>query len=182
MHVVETDEEVMRANNGEWPDDEYKNNVLIPKTTKDVIVLKNVVYLMKDIPEELLRKAKANGFKAYILKLTIDQLNQRNAKRIKEEGYDNANQWFECQLEYLDKLGQSNLIDGYIDGNLPTAEIANEIIAIVSNQHKKRSSNLIHNTQPMYLCLIDPMGLFCYYFKLRSNYFDKYKSRGYRIC
>lgn len=31
LKVAETDEEVTKANNGVWPDDEYKNNVLILK-------------------------------------------------------------------------------------------------------------------------------------------------------
>ena len=33
LHIAETDEEVMKANDGVWPDDELKNKVLVPKTT-----------------------------------------------------------------------------------------------------------------------------------------------------
>jgi len=40
---------------------EYKNTVLIPKTTNDIISRDNIVYLMKDIPKELLHKARANA-------------------------------------------------------------------------------------------------------------------------
>lgn len=135
LQVAETDEEVTKANNGEWPKDEYKNTVLIPKTTKDIISRDKVVFLMKDIPTELLHKARAYGFTIVVLRLTLEQLNERNAKRIKEEGYDDATQWFKGQLDYLDSLDNGHLIDVYIDGNLPTEQIANEIMALASNRH-----------------------------------------------
>lgn len=127
--VVETDEEIMRANGGEWPtDDEYKNRVLVPQTTKAVISRDQVVFLMKDIPVELLRKARDNGFKIILLTHTLEQLIERNAKRMAEEGYPDASAWFAGQLERLQDLVDAGLIDERIDGNLPTSEIAVEVL------------------------------------------------------
>lgn len=136
LEVAETDEEVVKANNGVWPEDDYKNNVLIPRTTNDIISRDSVVYLMKDIPQNLLQEARDNGFKIIVLKLTLEQLNQRNAKRMKEENYDDASQWFKGQLNYLDSLDKAKLIDGYIDGNLPTAQIAEKVLSLIKDQGK----------------------------------------------
>jgi len=136
LHVAETDEEVIKANDGQWPSDDYKDKVLLPKTTGEIISQNNVVYLVKDIPKGLLQKARANGFKIIVLKLTLEQLSERDSKRIKEESYVSAARWFKGQLDYLDSLDNENLIDGYIDGNLPTAQIANEVVDLAVNQHK----------------------------------------------
>jgi len=127
LHVAETDEEILRANNGTWPTDDYKNKVLIPQTTNEIISQTNIVYLAKDMPDDLLRKARDNGFKVIVLRLTLQQLNERNTRRINEEGYDDASQWFKGQLEHLENLSKAGLVDEYIDGNLPTAEIASKL-------------------------------------------------------
>jgi gluconate kinase len=134
LKVAETDEEVVNANNGEWPADDYKNAVLIPKTTNDIISRNEVVYLMKDIPKDLLHKAREKGFTVVVLRLTLEQLKERNIKRMKEEGYDSAEQWFKGQLDYLENLDKEGLVDGYIDGNLPTEQIAKEVIGLASKQ------------------------------------------------
>lgn len=132
LHIAETDEEVVKANNNEWPsDDEYKDNVLIPQTASEVISRAEVVYFMKDIPVELLKKARRNGFKIIVLKLTLRQLNSRNTKRMKEEGYDDASRWFQGQLDELDRLNHQDLVDVIIDGNLSTPKIADEILGLI---------------------------------------------------
>ena len=132
LHIAETDEEVVKANNNEWPsDDEYKDSVLIPQTTSEIISRAEVVYFMKDVPVDLLKKARQNGFKVVVLKLTINQLKDRNTKRMKEEGYDDASQWLQGQLDELDRLNHQGLVDVIIDGNLPTPRIADEILGLI---------------------------------------------------
>jgi len=137
LNVAETDEEIMRANNGQWPEDDYKNTVLIPQTTNEIITRDNVIYLMKDIPKELLLKARANGFRVIVLRLTLEQLNERNTKRMKEEGYDSAERWFQGQLDYLNDLDKDSLIDESIDGNMPTHEIADNVINLAAIYHRE---------------------------------------------
>lgn len=56
LHIAETDEEVMKANNDVWPDDELKNKVLVPRTTNEIISRENVVYFASYIPTELIQK------------------------------------------------------------------------------------------------------------------------------
>lgn len=131
LHVAETDEEVVKANNGEWPSDHtYKDEVLIPQTINEIITRDQVIYLMKDMPIELLRKAKQNGFKVVILKLTKEQLLSRNKKRMAEEGYDDAAEWFDGQLKELDTFDKEELVDQHIDGDLSTEEIAQEVVKL----------------------------------------------------
>ena len=132
LHVVETDEEVLKANNGTWPKDDYKHKVLMPQITNEIISQANIVYLAKEMPDGSLRKARENGFKIIVLKLSLQRLDARNAKRMNEEGYDDASQWFKGQLEHLENLSKLGLVDEYIDGNLPTAEIADKINNLLS--------------------------------------------------
>lgn len=132
IHVVENDEEVMKANNNDWPSTD-KYHSFVDKTFNEVISRNKIVYLMKDLSPELLRKARDKGFKAIILKLTIEQLNERNTKRMKEEGYEDASMWFEGQLKQLDELSKEKLIDGYIDGNLATEQIADRVIKLAES-------------------------------------------------
>jgi gluconate kinase len=90
------------------------------------------VFLTNDIPKDLLLKAKAKGFKIIVLRLTLEQLNERNTKRMNE----GAAGWLESQLDYLDSLMNDGLVDGCIDGSLQTEQIASKVIALASNRHK----------------------------------------------
>ncbi len=83
LHIAETDEEVMKANNDVWPDDELKNKVLVPKTTNEIITRENVIYFASYIPTELLQKAKKKGFKIIVLETPLEVLNKRNTNRMK---------------------------------------------------------------------------------------------------
>lgn len=94
------------------------------------------MFLTNDIPKDLLLKAKAKGFKIIVLRLTLEQLNERNTKRMNEERYDSAAGWLESQLDYLDSLMNDGLVDGCIDGSLQTEQIASKVIALASNRHK----------------------------------------------
>ncbi len=67
LNIAETDEEVMKANMGEWPDDKLKNEILVPQTTKEIISRPAVVYFASYIPEELIKSARSNGFRIILL-------------------------------------------------------------------------------------------------------------------
>lgn len=131
LEIAETDEEVVKANNGEWPSDvTYMKEVLIPRTINEIISRDKVIYLMKDMPIELLRKAKQKGFKVIVLQLTLEQLVKRNQKRMAEEGYADAAEWFEGQLQELDMFDKEGLVNQHVDGDLTTEEIAQEVIKL----------------------------------------------------
>ena len=127
LHIAETDEEVMKANNGVWPDNELKNKVLVPKTTNEIITRENVIYFASYIPTELLQKAKEEGFKIIFLETPLEVLNKRNTNRIKIEGYDDVSQWFKGQLDNYQSLTENNIVDQEVNGNQTVEKVADEV-------------------------------------------------------
>lgn len=128
--VAETDEEVMKANNDIWPDNELKNTILIPQTTKEIIARKAVVYLASYLPDELIKLARSNGFKVILLELTIDQLQRRNKQRMQVEDYQDAAPWIRMQLDNFTNLKEAGLIDKVIDGNQAVEALAQKIVLL----------------------------------------------------
>lgn len=128
LNIAETDEEVMNANNGIWPDDELKNKVLVPLTTKKIIDSKeSVIYFASYVPYVLIIKARQAGFVIIILEVDLASLEARNNERMKIEGYASASPWFKMQLDTYRDLKKLGLIDLIIDGSKPTKQIANSI-------------------------------------------------------
>ncbi|HUC95955.1 MAG TPA: hypothetical protein VMR76_03295 [Candidatus Saccharimonadia bacterium] len=127
LNIVETDEEVMKANNNVWPDDSLKNEVLIPNTTKQIINLSNAIYLASYIPTALLQEAKSKGFTIVLLEVSLETLLARNKNRMKVENYDDATPWLQMQLDGFDKLKSTSLIDVTIDGEASVETLAKKI-------------------------------------------------------
>jgi guanylate kinase len=127
LHIAETDEEVMKANNGVWPDDELKNKVLVPNTTNEIITRENVIYFASYIPTELLQKAKKKGFKIIVLETPLEVLNKRNTNRMKVEGYDDVSQWFKGQLDNYQSLAENHIVDQVVNGNQTVEKVADEV-------------------------------------------------------
>ena len=126
LHIAETDEEVMKANDGVWPDNELKNKVLVPKTTNEIITRENVIYFASYIPTELLQKAKEKGFKIITLGIPLEVLEKRNEKRMKAEGYDDVSQWFKGQLDNYQSLAENHIVDQVVNGNQTVEKVADE--------------------------------------------------------
>lgn len=117
LEVAETDEEVMKVNNGVWPDDDLKNKVLVPQTTKEILTRESVIYFASFVPVNLIKIARKRGFKIVLLKIGIDELKRRNTQRMKEEGYQDAAPYLRLQLDTFERLNNKELIDIVIDGN-----------------------------------------------------------------
>lgn len=127
LEIAETDEEVMKANNDVWPDDELKNKVLVPQTTKEIISRPSVVYLAAYVPDEQITEAKAKGFKVVLLDLTIEELAARNKQRMSTKNDRDAMPWIQLQLDTFDRLQKENLIDDVISGDQPVEILAKKI-------------------------------------------------------
>lgn len=127
LHIAETDEEVMKANNDVWPDNELKNKVLVPKTTNEIITRENVIYFASYIPTELLQKAKDKGFKIIVIKTPLEVLKKRNTNRMKTEGYDDVSPWFKGQLDNYKSLVESHIIDQAINGNQDVEKVVKAV-------------------------------------------------------
>lgn len=131
LDIAETDEEVMKANNNIWPDDDLKNKVLVPKTTREIIARDNVIYFASYIPTELLQDAKEKGFMIVILEVPEYELVRRNEKRMHEEGYDDVSPWFNGQLANFKELTEEGLVTKKINGNQMVEKVAEEILDLV---------------------------------------------------
>ena len=129
LHIAETDEEVMEANNNVWPSDELKNEILVPQTTKEIITRDSAVYFASYIPKELIKKARLNGFKVILLTISMEELVKRNKKRMQLENYQDATPWFAMQLDDYEQLKKSGLIDVVIDGTQTVEILAEQIVS-----------------------------------------------------
>ncbi len=132
FHIAETDEEVMKANGGDWPDDELKNKVLVPQTTREVISRNSVIYFASYIPEELIIGARKAGFKIVLLDIGIDALVDRNKKRMSVENYQDVSPFFKMQLNAFSGFAGRKLIDITLDGEKSVSDIAEAICRLAS--------------------------------------------------
>jgi guanylate kinase len=131
LHIAETDEEVMKANNDVWPDNDLKNKVLVPQTTNEIISRENVIYFASYVPEDLLLKAKQKGFEIVILEVPLKVLNERNEKRMAEEKYDDVSPWFSGQLDNFKELKSKGITDYFINGNQDIEKVAKDLKTFV---------------------------------------------------
>jgi GTPase SAR1 family protein len=129
--IAEIDEEILKANDNVWPQNrEYKENVIVPAISKEILEKSSVIYFSYTFPPDLLKEAKKKGFKTALLDVGIEELKRRNIKRMAEEGYDDISHWFELQLKNFNDLKKRGLIGKVIDGHQPPEQIAKEIIAL----------------------------------------------------
>lgn len=133
FHIAETDEEVMKANNNVWPDDELKNKVLVPKTTNEIISRENAIYFAGFIPDELLIKAKQKGFKIVILEVPLKVLIERNEKRMDEEKYDDVSAWFKGQLDNFAELKLKGIANYSLNGDQNIEKVVNNIKTLIES-------------------------------------------------
>lgn len=129
LNVREMDEEVMKANNNKWPNDNaYKDKILVPKVVSEIIAESEVIYLASYVPDEQLKLARDRGFKIVLLGIPLEELKLRNKKRMEIEGYDDATSWLQMQLDAFRRLQDQGLIDAVINGQNSTEKIAQKIL------------------------------------------------------
>ena len=127
LHIAETDEEVMKANNNVWPNNDLKNKVLVPQTTNEIISRESVIYFASYIPDDLLIKAKQKGFKIVILEVPLNILSERNEKRMADEKYDDVSPWFNGQLDNFKELKSKGIANYSINGNQGIEKVADDL-------------------------------------------------------
>jgi len=127
LHIAETDEEVMKANNNVWPNNDLKNKVLVPQTTNEIISRESVIYFASYIPDDLLIKAKQKGFKIVILEVPLNILSERNEKRMADEKYDDVSPWFNGQLDNFKELKSKGITNYSINGNQYIEKVADDL-------------------------------------------------------
>lgn len=132
LQVAEVDEEILKSNNGAWPEREYKDNIILPKIAQRILAQDSIIYFTYRFSEDDLKEAHKRDFKIIQLDVDINELHKRNLKRMAEEGYDDISHWFEIQLKNYQELREKGLIDQVIDGHQATEQIAQQIIDLTN--------------------------------------------------
>jgi adenylate kinase family enzyme len=136
LPLLEDDELFTELNDGEYPSDtEYKEKTLRPMLNEKIKSSDNIVFLTTYIEKSLLKELKEKDFKVIQINLERDEFNRRNIKRMKEEGYDDANQeWTDDIFKYHKEVRDEGLVDKVIEADKPVEEIADELVSFLSNQ------------------------------------------------
>ena len=133
--VFEIDEEILKLNNNEWPEDnKYKDNVLIPKIYKSMASKGSVIFITKSaFPASTLNQFKRASFKIILLRLSRSEISRRNEHRMKHESYADATPWIDGQLANHEDILAQGYIDDEIDASQSTEDIANALLNYNSN-------------------------------------------------
>ena len=131
LPLLEEDELFMELNGGEYPQDiEYKEKTLRPKLEEKIRQADNMIFLTSYCNPELLKELKSKGFKIIQLVLEMEEFNRRNEKRMKEQGYADANTWAKEVLGFHQEVRDAGLVDKKIDATLPVGEIAKSLLEV----------------------------------------------------
>ena len=131
MKVQEIDEELNRLNGGSFPKDmAYKNNILVPKIKKEVLNKDKIIFFTTAhyFTSEDIKIARLIGFKIIQLFVKKDELEKRNKRRMKNEGYEDHSQWFDGMLQYQKEMKDKGLV---VEANKPVEDVAQELIAFL---------------------------------------------------
>jgi hypothetical protein len=129
LSMVEEDELFTELNGGEYPQDmEYKENVLRPKLEERIRQTDNMIFLTSYCNPLLLQELKFKGYKVIQLELNIEEFRKRNERRMKEEGYENANIWAKDVFDFHREIKDKKLVDKEIDVSKPIEVIAKQVL------------------------------------------------------
>jgi len=129
LPLIDEDELFMELNGGEYPQDiEYKEKTLRPKLENKVRQAENMIFLTSYCNPELLKELKSKGFKVIQLVLEMDEFQRRNDRRMKEQGYADANTWAKEAFSFHKEVRDAGLVDKEIDTTLPIKEIVRQVL------------------------------------------------------
>jgi hypothetical protein len=130
IHVIDTDDEIVRLNGSVWPDIETKNERFVPIVLETAAALREVVLFNSYMPLDHTRRLRAGGFAVALLQVSEDELLRRDRRRLAREGWTNV-EWFDWHQSVITEHCAAGLIDHLIDGERDPAAIAQELIALV---------------------------------------------------
>lgn len=129
LPIKEEDEIFTELNGGEYPQDiEYKEKTLRQQLENQIRQANNIIFLTSYCNPVLLKELKSNGFKVAQLVLDKEEFNRRNEKRMREDGYDDANTWAKEIFSFHDEVRDKKLIDKMVDANRPIEAVAKELL------------------------------------------------------
>ena len=109
-NAIDACDEILRLNDGVWPDIGRKNDVLLPQVVERVVAMDDVVLFNSYMHRPLLERLRAAGFQTVLLRVTEVELRRRHRPRQATEGWTNV-QWLEWDLDHLKTLQAGGLID-----------------------------------------------------------------------
>ena len=128
IRAIDVDDEILRLNDGVWPEIAFKNTVLFPQvmdflmSTDEVLVFNS--FLGIDDAEAL----RAADFAIALLAVGAGELKRRHEERRLREGWSNV-EWFEWNQAAVRELERSGFVDEVIDAERPVESIASDIVA-----------------------------------------------------
>lgn len=125
--IIDQDDEVTKRGGGDWPADLDQVNVFRAEISADIFNQDVAVFFASYIRDEDLRLARERGFKVVLLQLGRTELEDRNSRRMKEEGYDDMRKWYDQAFQYQERILRDKLVDLIIDAIQPTEKIAQEL-------------------------------------------------------
>ena len=129
LPILEEDELFTELNGGEYPQDvEYKEKTLRPKLEEKIRQSDNLIFLTSYCNPILLKELKSKGFKVIQLVLDKEEFNRRNEKRMRENGYADANIWAKEVFTFHDEVRNQGLVDQQIDATSAINDIVNQIV------------------------------------------------------
>ncbi|MHB1316696.1 MAG: AAA family ATPase [Minisyncoccota bacterium] len=132
LPIIEEDELFTELNGGEYPQDvEYKENTIRPKLEEKIRQSDSIIFLTSYCNPVLLRELKAKGFKVVQLVLSQEEFQRRNEKRMREDGYADANTWAKEVFDFHEEVKNEGWADKSIDASNSIEMIAEEIIALL---------------------------------------------------
>ncbi len=127
--VIDVDDEVVRRNEGTWPDIDTKNE-LLGHILADAAALPAVVVLNSYLPLDRTAALREDGFAVALLDVAPDELRRRDARRLAEEGWTNI-EWFDWHQSVIRDHLDAGLVDHVVDGDRPPADVAADLLALV---------------------------------------------------
>ncbi len=134
LPVAEEDEMFTDLNGGEYPQDiEYKEKTLRPQLEDKIKQADNIIFLTSYCSLPLLTELKSKGFKVVQLVLEKDEFQRRNEKRMREEGYADANTWAKEVFGFHQEVRDKGLIDLEIEADQPIEIVAQKLVNFLEN-------------------------------------------------
>ena len=127
--AIDTNDEILRLNNGAWPSIDRKNQVLLPMVLDAVMTMEDVVLFNSYMPALQMSQLRRAGFRTVLLDVSEAELRRRHRARFAEEGWTNV-QWLEWNQNHINELRNADQFDDVICGEQDVASVASEILRL----------------------------------------------------
>lgn len=151
VNAIDACDEILRLNDGVWPDIGRKNDVLLPQVVARIVALDDVVLFNSYMHQPLLEQLRAAGFQTVLLRVTEVELRRRHHLRQAAEGWTNV-QWLEWDLDHLETLQAGGQIDEIVSGEQDAVSVAAQLLAFAQRRD-------VASTRDQAVDVLDSLGV-----------------------